>query len=170
MARRIARGVWAMVIAVETIEGQHMRNAIAAVLGLALVGIWGCNQNEAPRGGPGAKAPPSQPSSAATADTFKLSLPSGSTHVKQGESKTATISISRGKSFTQDVKLSFDNLPQGVIVEPATATIRPGDSSETVTIKASDTAQPGESAVRVTGRPANGPASTVEMRITVDKK
>jgi hypothetical protein len=149
-----------------------MRNAIAAVLGLALVGIWGCGESGAPagRGGPGATNPPSQQSNAAKADTFKLSLPSGSTHVKQGETKMATISVDRGKSFTQDIRVSFENLPQGVSIEPATATVRSGDSKESFTIKASDSAQPGDAAVRVIGHPTSGPDSTGEMRITVDKK
>jgi hypothetical protein len=146
-----------------------MRNAIVAVFGIALIGIWGCGESTPP-GGPGAKNPPNQQTSAAKADTFKLSLPSGSTHVKQGESKTTSISVDKGKTFAQDIRLSFENLPQGVTMEPATATVRSGDTKESFTIKASDTAQPGETAVRVIGRPTSGPESTGEMRITVDKK
>ena len=147
-----------------------MRNAIAAVLGLALVGIWGCGESGAP-GGPGANKPPSQQSSVGmTPDTFKLVLPSTSTHVKQGESKTASISVSRGKTFAQDVRLSFESLPAGVTIEPATTTIRPGDSSVSVTVKASDTAQPGDYSVRAIGHPTSGPDSTGDLKITVSKK
>jgi uncharacterized membrane protein len=148
-----------------------MRNAIAAAFGIALVGIWGCGESTKPPGGPGANRPPSEQSSVGmTPDTFKLTLPSMSTHVKQGESKTASISISRGKSFTQDVRLSFENLPPGVTIEPTTTTIKPGDSSVTVTIRASDTAEPGDHAVRVIGHPTSGPDSNGDMKITVTKK
>src|SRR5262249_17294256 len=147
-----------------------MRNAIAAVLGFALVGILGCGESGAP-GGPGASKPPSQQSTVGmTPDTFKIVLPSTSTHVKQGESKTASISVSRGKSVAQDVRLSFESLPAGVTIEPTTTTIKPGDSSVTVTIKASDTAQPGDYAVRVIGHPTSGPDSTGDMKVTVSKK
>jgi len=146
-----------------------MRNAIAAVLGLGLVGIWGCGESAAP-GGPGATKPPSQQSTVGmTPDTFKLVLPSMSTHVKQGESKTASISVSRGKTFAEDVRLSFESVPAGVTIEPTTTTIKPGDSSVTVTIKASDAAQPGDYAVRVIGHPTSGPDSTGDMKITVSK-
>jgi uncharacterized membrane protein len=105
-----------------------------------------------------------------TPDTFKLSLPSTSTHVKQGESNTASISISRGKTFSQDVRLSFENLPPGVTVEPTTATVKPGDSSVMVTVRASETAKPGDYAVRVIGHPASGPDSNGDMKITVKQK
>jgi len=147
-----------------------MRNALAVVFGLALAGIWGCGESTPP-GGPGANKPPSQQSSAGmTPDTFKLVLPSTSTQVKQGESKTASISVSRGKTFAQDVRLSFEGLPQGVTVEPTTTTVKPGDSSVTVTIRASDTAQPGDFALRAIGHPTTGPDSTGDMKITVTKK
>jgi uncharacterized membrane protein len=147
-----------------------MRNAIAAVFGLALVGIWGCGESTPP-GGPGANKPPSQQSTIGmTPDTFKLVLPSTSTHVKQGESNTASISVSHGKTFAQDVHMSFEGLPPGVSVEPTTTTIKPADSSVTVTVRASDTAAPGDYAVRVIGHPASGPDSTGDMKITVSKK
>jgi uncharacterized membrane protein len=147
-----------------------MRNAIAAVLGLALVGIWGCGESGAP-GGPGAKKPPSQQSSVGmTPDTFKLVLPLMSTHLKQGESKTASISASHGKTFAQDVRLSFEGMPQGVTIEPATTTIKPGDSNVTVTVRASDTAQPGDYSIRAIGHPTSGPDSTGDLKITVTKK
>ena len=36
------------------------------------------------------------------------------TTLKQGESKTVTVSIKRGTNFDQDVKLEVENVPQGV--------------------------------------------------------
>src|SRR5262245_34003191 len=145
-----------------------MRNAIAAVFGFALVGMLGCGESGAPGG---ANKPPSQQSTVGmTPDTFKIVLPSMSTHVKQGDSKPASISVSRGKNFAQYLRLSFETLPAGVTFEPATTTIKPGDSSVTVSVKASDTAQPGDYAVRVIGHPTSGPDSTGDMKVTVSKK
>jgi hypothetical protein len=37
-------------------------------------------------------------------------------------------------------------------------------------VKASDTAQPGDYAVRVIGHPTSGPDSTGDMKVTVSKK
>ena len=47
-------------------------------------------------------------------DSFTLSTPRISTSLKQGETKSVSISIKRDKTFNQEVALSFGEMPTGV--------------------------------------------------------
>jgi hypothetical protein len=95
----------------------------------AAVFLAGCERKGSP-GGPGvtttATGSSTTTSSAATtttvakpSQTFKVTLPSGNTSVKQGESKTVTISLDRDSDFDQTVSLKFSGQPAGVRFEPA---------------------------------------------------
>jgi hypothetical protein len=103
-------------------------------------------------------------------DTFSLTVPTLSTHLKQGEAKVVAIGISRGKNFDGDVAVGFDNLPKGVTVDPAAPALKHGEKEVKVTVKAADDAALGDFAVKVVGHPAKGPDATNELKLTVEKK
>jgi len=100
-------------------------------------------------------------------NTFSLSVPTLSTTLKQGESKTVKISISRGKNFDEDVSLEVSDLPQGVTIEPERTMIKHGDKDATVTLHAANDAALGDFQLKVIGHPTQGPDATNEMKITV---
>jgi hypothetical protein len=105
-----------------------------------------------------------------THETFKLTVPSGTTSVKQGESKTATIGVSRGRDFDQAVSLKFSGEPAGVKIDPPTPTIKSGEKETTVAIVPATDAKPGEYTITVTGHPASGEDSTADVTIKVEQK
>jgi hypothetical protein len=142
--------------------------ALAAVAGLGLVG---CNKGTP--GGPGATNTGSHSVTTAVStaeDTFTLSTPTLSTHLKQGESKVVTIGIHRGKNFGQDVSLKLDGLPEGVTADPSAPTIKAGDEDAKVTFKASDKAALGDFTVKVTGHPGKGADASHDLKLTIEKK
>jgi uncharacterized membrane protein len=137
--------------------------AAAVVFGLA-----GCNR-ESPKGGPGAdKANKGTPGSD-KADSFTIKVPTGNTNVTQGEQKEISISVSRGDKFDQDVKLTF-KAPEGVQVTPDSVTAKKGGEDAKITVKAADTATVGTTNIKVTGTPATGSATTVDLGIEIKKK
>jgi len=105
----------------------------------------------------------------AAEDTFTLKGP-GSTSLKQGETKTVTISIKRDKSFDQDVALTFGELPNGVTLEPNAPVIKHGDKEAEVTFTGADDASLGKFDIKVTGHPAKGADASNEFKLTVAKQ
>jgi uncharacterized membrane protein len=87
-------------------------------------------------------------------DTFTVGLPLLSTSLKQGESKTVSMTISRDKKFQDEVTLKFGELPVGVSFEPAAPVIKQGDSEATITLTATDDAALGDFTISVTGQPS----------------
>src|SRR5690242_15941185 len=93
--------------------------------------LAGC-EKKGTSGGPGVTTTTTSPSSTTTtpgvttttvtnsSETFKVTAPSGTTTVKQGDSKTVTIGISRGRDFDQAVSLKFSGEPAGVKIDPPT--------------------------------------------------
>jgi len=142
--------------------------AAAVAVGFGLVG---CDKGTP--GGPGATGTGSHSVSTAIStaeDTFTLSTPTLSTHIKQGESKVVTIGIKRGKNFGQDVSLKLDGLPEGVTADPSAPSIKAGDEDAKVTFKASDKAALGDFTVNVTGHPGKGADASNDLKLTVEKK
>jgi uncharacterized membrane protein len=136
----------------------------------------GCNESKP--GGPNAnKAPADKTMGDKVHDagvgtgenTFKISLPTFETGLKQGEKKMVKVGISRGKNFDQDVNLDFGKLPTGVTASPAMPTIKKGDKDVEVTFEASKDAPLGDHTVMVTATPKEGAATTGEMKIGVKK-
>lgn len=151
-----------------------MRGLLITGVALALVGLVGCGSGTS--GGPGAdKKDKSKVDKAIDAvtqgeDTFSLSPPTFSTGLKQGETKEVVIGIKRGKNFDESVVLSFDALPAGVTVDPASPTIKPGDENAKVMVKAKDDAAIGDHTVKVKGKPSKGKEATNEVKLSVSKK
>jgi TolA-binding protein len=142
----------------------------------ALIALVGCNAGTS--GGPGADKEKDKKGRVEKVedklrqadDSFSMSVPTFSTKIEQGGSKEATVGISRGKNFDEDVSLKFDDLPKGVTVKPATTTIKHGDKDTKLTFKAADDAALGDFTVKLTGHPQKGGDATNEIKLTVHKK
>jgi uncharacterized membrane protein len=136
---------------------------------VALV-LVGCNDVNKP-GGPGATAGDKNKPVVGTAEeTFTLNPPNFSENIKQGESKVVSIGINRGKNFDQDVKLAFDNIPQGITIEPKSPAIKKGETEAKVTLKAAADAAVGTFTIKITGNPDRGAPASNELKITVEQK
>lgn len=140
---------------------------VGASLGAVLVG---CHAYNTP-GGPGATLRNSKPAIVGNADnTFTLGTPTLATDIKQGETKTVTLSISRGKNFDQDVRLEISGMPAGVKVSPATPEIKANQDKVDVSIEAAKDAALGEHGLTVTGTPTKeGAKATAHLKIDVKK-
>jgi hypothetical protein len=103
-------------------------------------------------------------------DTFTLTSPFLTTTLKQGETKVFAIGIKRDQRFDQDVIISFDRLPQGVTIEPASGMIKHGDEEAKMVMKATDDAVLGDFAIKLTGRPTKGVDAVREFKFAVAKK
>lgn len=160
-----------------------MLKSSSAFVGLALLALSGCMQGTP--GGPGVQSNPStqhsankpvitesdKPMLSQPRDTFSLRLPILSTSLKQGESKSVTISIQRGTDFDQDVTLNFTNMPTGVTLSPASPTIMKDEKETKISVMASDDAAVGDFTVNVSGHSSKGgPDATNELKLNVAAK
>jgi hypothetical protein len=144
-----------------------------------LLGAVGCNESTTP-GGPGVTSRSTDSGSAKTVtnrpvygeaeNTFEISTPVLSTQVKQGDTKTVTIGVARGKNFDQDVTLKMADIPQGVTFEPMSPKILHGDKDTKVSIHAAENAALGDFTVNVVGHPATGADATTTLKLTVVEK
>lgn len=149
-----------------------MKGLSAALLMAGVLAVVGCETKNTP-GGPGAGASktPNNPSGAGmtTPDSaFRLDAPNLETNIKQGEKKTITIGISRGKNFDQDVALTFSEPPKGVKITPA-GDLKASAKDVQVNIEADKDAALGKHTVTVTGTPKTGDKATTELKIEVQK-
>jgi uncharacterized membrane protein len=147
---------------------------------LLLLPLIGCNSSSP--GGPGISATPNssgvsnttittyKPALGEVENSFRLKGPVTATHVRQGETATLNIAITRGTNFQDDVELQVSTLPVGVSVETASPKIPSSKSAATIELHAAPDAQPGTYTVSVIGRPTSGPDAKSEMQITVDQR
>jgi hypothetical protein len=149
-------------------KGQSMTRMTLALLATGVLAAVGC-ENKSPPGGPGAARPDSGSSHVGTPDnTFRITV--ANTTLKQGESKTVTVSIKRGTNFDQDVKLEVENAPQGVTFKFDDATLHASATETHLTIDASKDAALGEHKVMIAATPARaGTATQTEMKVEVKK-
>jgi uncharacterized membrane protein len=136
-----------------------MRLIPAAVFTLGLVALVGCNTS--PPGGSG--------SGVAKKATFKIDPPLLSTSVKQGDTKEIKVTLDRGADFHDDVSLVFV-APAGVTVDPASHTVKAADDKEVaIKVTAAKDASVGDHVIKVTGTPKTGNATSVDVKISVEK-
>lgn len=156
-----------------------MKALFACALAGLVVASIGCNQQTP--GGPGAVQAPgaSNPPTSTTANrptygeapkSFEVNVPLLATRIKQGESATATISLSRGLNFDEDVTLTIAELPAGITVDPPAPIIKRGDQDVTLTFHAAADAGLGDFSVKLMGHPSKGPDATSDFKFTVVKK
>jgi uncharacterized membrane protein len=145
-----------------------MKSLIAGFLALSLTALTGCGDKGTP-GGPGKDDPNKKPMIGTAEDTFSLDVPNLSTTIKQGETKTITIGISRGKNFDQNVVLKFENLPSGLTATPAAPTLPKGDTDVKVSLAAAADAAIGDFEIKVHGNPKTGPDAHNMFKVKVEK-
>jgi hypothetical protein len=147
-----------------------MKKLTLVLLAPVLFAFAGCNPPGTP-GGPGATGGTAKkPLLGEADDSFDLSPPLLSVGVTQGETKTTSIGIKRGKNFDQDVVLKFADMPKGVTIDPASPVITHGDAEAKFTVKAAEDAAVGDFAIKITGHPGTGPNASQEFKVTVSKK
>jgi uncharacterized membrane protein len=147
-----------------------MKTLPLLILGSLITVLLGCNEHNVP-GGPGATSNETKSRIVGAADnTFKLDTPMLSTDIKQGETKTIDIGITRGKNFSQDVKLEFSGAPQGLTIKPASSELKASETKVPVTIEAAKDAALGNHTITVAGIPMKeGTKATAEFKVTVKK-
>jgi uncharacterized membrane protein len=133
-----------------------MKNALMVAALMAVAVLMGCQKSE-----PGGRA---------GTDTFKLSVPALATAVKQGETQVAQVTVERGETFKQAVKLEV-KAPTGLQVDLETATVKPGDKGDVqLKIMAAKDAPLGEQKVMIKGTPEKGESTETEFKVTVSAK
>ena len=131
-----------------------MRTAIAVVMTLVVVSLFGCQTS--PRGG-----------SVVRDEGFRIAVPTFTTEVKQGELQTVTVSLQRDPLFKQDVTLHI-KAATGISIEPTKVTIKASDKPDVqLQITASKDAALGEYPVVVKGRPETGEPTSVGFTVKV---
>ncbi len=105
----------------------------------------------------------------AAKDTFTLNVPRLSP-LKQGETQTVSIKVTRDKKFDQEIALNFGELPTGVTMEPNAAVLKRGDTMTDVRLTATDDAALGNFDIKVTGHPTAGADASNEFKINVVQK
>ncbi len=103
-------------------------------------------------------------------DTFTLTTPLLSTSLKQNESKSFSIGISRDKTFNSDVELRFGELPKGVTMVPEFPVLKQGADDINVTLTATTDAALGDFTIRITGHPSTGLDATRDLQLSVVSK
>lgn len=140
-----------------------MKKILASVLVMGLVAFVGCNTSNT-GGGPKAGG-----------GTFTLKAPPGITtkDIKHGSDETFKVTLDKGKDFKEDVTLTAEVKPgdKGVSATVDPSTIKGGDATEAnVKVSAKETAQDGDYTVTVTGKPAKGESTNVDIKVRVPKK
>ena len=143
-----------------------MRCTFAVFAMMVVASVIGCTQGTP--GGPGTTG--EQPTFGQADNTFNLSVPMMSSSLQQGETTEATIGIKRATNFDEDVALKFENVPQGVTVEPASPAIKSGAADAKITFAASDEAPVGDYLVTITGKPTSGGDAQIDFKLTIAPK
>jgi uncharacterized membrane protein len=135
-----------------------MKTAITIVLTLTLATLCGCQSSSSPQGGGIAK------------DVgFKIAVPTFDTKIKQGETQNVTLSLERGESFKQDVRLEIKlSKGKGITFDPAKVFIKASDKPDVqLMITVPKDAALGEYIVSVTGTPKIGESTSMEFNVKV---
>jgi len=133
-----------------------MRTGITVVLMFALAAMCGCQTSSSPRGG-----------SVLEGEGFKIAVPTFATDIKQGETKSITVSLERGDYFKQDVKLQM-RASAGINVDPTSIIVKASDKPDVqVRITATQTAALGEYPVSVMGIPKFGESTATAFNVKV---
>ena len=144
-----------------------MKTLISGMAAAALaIAPMACN--ESPKGG----AVTSNRESTTTKETFTIKAPSGHTTIKQGESKIIDVSLDRSSNFKQDVKLEAMSAEtgKGVTIDPTSKSVAASDTAKiSMTVKAEKDAAIGDHIIKITGTPASGAPTTVDVTIRVEE-
>lgn len=120
------------------------RLSLAVALSTTLMMV-GCSKETEPAKSPDSKTEP------AAENTFKLSLPTTATNIAKGGDEKVTIGVDRGENVKEEISLSFSP-PEGITIEPDSATIGSDKSETEVTVKVDADAAAGEKSIPITGK------------------
>ena len=140
----------------------------------------GCGLNTGTPGGPGAdKAKASEKDSTLKKiedkikqpeETFSLKTPLLATKPKQGETKEIRHRHQGREELRPGRDAEVRRAPKGVTFDPASPTIKKGDTEVKVMVKVADDAAVGDFTVKVVGKPSKGDEATNESKLTIEKK
>ncbi|HEX4611885.1 MAG TPA: hypothetical protein VH092_27060, partial [Urbifossiella sp.] len=91
----------------------------------------------------------------------------GDTHLKLGEEKTVVLTVRRDKNFTQPITLKADSQNAKVSAHMDKTKVDGSDSSVTLTVKADKDAPSGTHIIKVTGTPAQGQPTSLDVKVDV---
>ncbi len=130
-----------------------MKLAVFAMMATVAVALVGC---ASPRGG-----------GMSGGEGFAIVTPPLTTHVKQGETKEITVSLSRGEYFKRDVTLDI-KASEGISVTPHEATIKASEKTDVhLRIAVPKNAAMGEYKIFLTGTPETGQPTSTEVKVKV---
>jgi uncharacterized membrane protein len=137
---------------------EQMKKLLAITIVLTLVLAAVSLATDSPKGG-----------SVVKGEGFNISVPTFDTKVKQGETQAVTISLERGDSFKQDVKLEIKlSKGEGISIDPAKVTVKASDKPDTqIKIMVPKDAALGEYNISVTGTPTTGEPTSAEFKVKV---
>ncbi len=148
-----------------------MKKLIPILLMGLMLSTAGCDMDKGKSGGPGAALPDSEQATIGQTDNaFSLDAPMTSTNIGQGEVKEIALGIDRGTNFDQDVKLAFSDVPAGLTITPASASLGKEDTEAKLSLSAAPDAAIGDFTIKVTGHPGMGENAVTDLKVTVDKK
>ena len=125
------------------------------VVTLALMTIYGC-YSSSEKGG-----------SVLKGEGFKIAVPTFNIEIKQGETQSVTVSVERGESFKQDVKLAIKTT-KGISIEPTDVMVKASDTPDVqIMITVPKVAALGVYSVSVIGTPKTGEATSTEFNVKV---
>ena len=130
-----------------------MKTAFTVAMCLAMAAVFGCNSRQ---GGGMSKD-----------EGFKISGPTFTTEVKQGDRQTVTVSLKRDNFFKQGVTLRA-TATSGISVEPSKVLVKANESPDvSFQIKAPRDAALGEYMVHVIATPENGAPTAQDYMVKV---
>lgn len=130
-----------------------MKTLLMIVIALAVASVSGCASS---RGG-----------SMSSDEGFKITAPTFTTDVKQGDRQTVTVSLKRDKYFRQDVTL-LATTTDGISVEPGKVVVKASESPDVqFQIKASEDAALGEYPVHIVATPETGNPTSKDFTVKV---
>jgi len=133
-----------------------MKTAIAIVMTLLLVAVSGCHSSSSPRGGSMSKN-----------EGFRIAVPTFNTNLKQGEVRAVVLSLQRGESFKQDVRLQVQ-ASEGISVDPTDVLVKASESPDVqLRIAAAQNAALGAYRVSVNAMPKTGTPTSTTFTVTV---
>jgi uncharacterized membrane protein len=132
-----------------------MKKVIMIVMTLALVTVLGC-YSSSEKGG-----------SVVKGEGFKIAVPTFDVEIKQGETQSVTVSVERGESFKQDVKLEIA-AAKGISIEPTDVTVKGSDKPDVpLRITVPKDAALGVYSISVKGTPKTGEPTSTEFNVKV---
>ena len=132
-----------------------MKKVIMIVVTLALMTIYGC-YSSSEKGG-----------SVLKGEGFKIAVPTFNIEIKQGETQSVTVSVERGESFKQDVKLAIKTT-KGISIEPTDVMVKASDKPEVpLRITVPKDAALGVYSISVKGTPKTGEPASTEFNVKV---